>query len=359
MDRGRPNGCLTGCLVGVAIAFFGAIFALSQLSLGIVEPPPRATATIQSDLTAHVSLDASHTTAVQEFSVSASAGAWLDGHASLDSGGQDVRLTILSGARAALTVASPTDSEVDVSMLQPGSYLAVAELVGSSTPANVEVTLTIGVHATFYGQQRSPVPSGVELRLEPIGQMTTRTVSVLVATYRETLQVSAGSTQRELSLALTGAARPVAAGGTGHAILTITPESHTLSGPNDRYTVSGAVNQMLVFFSWRYAGSGRPPISPPEIAGGDPTVGCRESGDACQADLTIALGSQVNVPCDMIRGDCNQTMDPGSPPEVSTVTFVVEVRDYLLDTPTAPEGATVTLKLAGAPTAVPTPTSGT
>ncbi len=328
----------------------------------------RPTPDVERSLTAEVSLDASHPIAVQAFSISMSHGApdELLGDATVTTYPDRVGLTILADDGRTLTVTSYTGTRTRVvfvdkdyrQSLRPGRYLAVVELMDPTPADSFSVTLKVNAIARFQSSGRlTDPPSGFELSVEPIGRITTRTVTVLRASYRETIQVAAGDSERTLRLRLAGAALPVAAGGTGHVFMTLAPEGYTVSRPTARIIVAGSMDSPSASLDWIFDGPGI--NSPPTyfgLVGGDPTPACVRSNDACESDITIKFRPEL-----MDLGYYDESASPSSTAstapgasEQSTVTFVVEVWAYLLDAPSVPAGATVTLALESGPV-FPTP----
>ena len=348
----RRNGC--GCLIALLVLVVVAMagFAHSISGWGVEAPPPaRATAT--GSLSASATLDASHPLAVQTFTVSiaSTARTELRANAKVDAGGHDVRLTILDDEGMTFTYRSTTNAAVDI--LQAGHYVAIVELAGPPPAGSVEVGLAIDVTADFLGQGTSPVPSDARLRVDPTGPFATRTVSVLSAEYREAIPLTPSESSRTLRLTLTGDALPVSAGGKGLAIMTFTPESHTPPGPHEAYRIDGRMGGPLAYFGWGFAGSARAPISPPWTASTDPSEECHPSGLSCVGDYNIVIDPRATW-CESLESGCHGASFP--PAELPTITMLVQVRVYLLDAATPPNGAAVTLQAVGSPTLAPTPT---
>ncbi len=349
----KPSKWAVGCfLVGFGLPFLAMAFYIAavvpRMLVDDASPSPHLEAS--RELTASVALDQEHPFAVQRFAISTHPDqAQLAATATVESANHAVRLTILSddggsisswtdGRSAGTRVVLGGFAGYSYIYLRPGSYVALLELTGPEPRATQQATLTIDVQAVM---SLAGAPSSLDLRLDALGALHTASVTVLRSEYRETIKIGAGRTTRTLALGLAGAALPHSVGGAGHVIMDVYPES--LREPDSAYgfAILGRASRPEISVRWDYdarSGSVFRAGGDADIDSGDPSVACANQVGACRIDTTIDLEDRLARP--------DETEQPSV---YADLTFVVVVRDYLLDTATLPDGAELTLDLSSGP----------
>jgi len=337
----RPFGCIAvGCLTPIVL---GTLFLFLVPGGTHGEPTPTPGFTVARHLSASVSLDEDHPTAVQAFSVTASKpyDEWLEGNAAVLSAGH-VRLTLLSDDTEALVTESRNESSVQLGRywayggrhgFLPGRYVAVLELLEPMDPVNV--TMSVEVRAGVSGLS---TPPGFELRLDAIGRLQVQPVSVLVATYRQTIPVDQPPSERVLRLALAGAARPRSGGGDGRITMSVRAESYL--GP---LSPSGSELDAFVDterISYRWGISDRYDLTGGVLSWA-PAVVCPPDAP-CTSDIAVDLRAVVG------QDRPGSTASLASRSDAS-FTFLVQVRIFLIGRSAVPADASVSLELVSPP----------
>jgi hypothetical protein len=349
-ERRGCGGCLVTALLGALLAaligFAWGNAWVDSFNRERMDWAP-ATATATRTHVASVSLDSSHRFAIQPFSVSSEAFMSTYPSFSIDAdaaaGWHKTRLAILAeDVGGQFVPESPEvswdgDSRLHSDRIGIGiRYLLIVELVPVSDAEAAEVTLAVTFHGLYTGS--SAPPSGIDfvVEAEPIA---VRPVSVVEASYTQTLRMSPVTNTLRLRLGLEGEARSAGAGGRGRLVLTARPVAHTLAGPSDSYVVRGSIDFTdtpygELLFAWQFGvRAARGEI--PGHVGADPARACYRQPVCERIDVNVQT-SWYQI---------GNGLASGSPiPTGSTVTYVVEVRSYLLDTPEVPEGAGLTLE---------------
>jgi hypothetical protein len=316
-----------------------------------VIPGDRAqpTLTLERKLQAQVTLEPNQTAAVQAFAVTAEGYdcGRVAARARTDIG--TIRLTLLADDAVGLyevwdgPQAGTADGVVVPQVLDPQApsrrYLAIVEKVDAPAGASVHIEMTVTAECVlggrFLGFSSPPtIPPDSYLSVDAEGPFAARAVSVVRSSYRETVDVTEDASERTMRVLSSGAALPPAAGGLGRTVIAMSIEYFNLPLARDEISVFAHPGSLPDIGIW---GLYRP--EPPEEVdlrrtGFDLTYLCDNSASECRQDLVVEwhLAPYGIRPANTL----------------ARITFSFEVMVFLLDSPTVPDGTSVSLQpLAG------------
>jgi hypothetical protein len=306
---------------------------------------------VERTLTANVDLDAAHPSAIQRFTIESAAAGQISLRAHANPGIGVVSLTLLTsegtgsseawnyfkgGSGNDVEMGGPSGTDVDLSH----QFMALVELVDPSPVRAVPVELTITARSDFVGTLATPyatptLPSEFNLSVVAAGPISTAGVSRIRASYQETIQVTGGPSHRVLRLAISGAALPVSAGGSGRPLIVATVIAYAMPGSGGEMNVHGAIQPGSIPIAWNFSGTSDERYADTNRgSGGDMSAECPNSGGSCQVDLSIDLETVGNV---WSTGSASPENAP------MTVTFEVDAIDFLIGEPVVPAGASISL----------------